>query len=269
MNKYVTLLTLLIFSFCTFSCKKNSNSESLIQTKRVIEGEFSTNYGYESICKTTDNNIVIVAKKGYPDHLYVAMMNSSLDILWEKSFTSEIDNAGGITASSDGGVVIASDQYVPNGMHDVNYCLNLKKLNSKGDLEWRNEDAYGATTLQVLQDGSFVVLRQNQFARQDYAILYGADANGHKNWEMIYTDQEALNVYNLYPSKESGFVFTQYNFGPMKMIKTDNYGNKLSEKIIGSYGSMGIVLLQNKYCCYCYESNTSTHYLNLVINLVD
>ncbi len=365
MNKCVTLLTLLIFSFFTFSCKKNSDSEPVIQTKRVIEGEFSSNYGYESLCKTTDNNIVIVAKKGYPYHLYVAMMNSSLDILWEKTFTSEIDNAGGITASSDGGVVIASDQYVPNGMHDVNYCLNLKKLNSKGDLqweknywfnsgfghlypirqtsdkgfvigveyfisdtsllnyptlfkvneqgdslwskgipvlfncigrdiglapdggflvsgpcsvyktdslgnlEWRNEDAYGATTLQVLQDGSFVVLRQNQFARQDYAILYRADANGHKTWEMIYTDQEALNVYNLFPSKENGFVFTQYNFGPMKMIKTDNNGTKLSEKIIGSNGSMGIVLLQNKYCCYCYEYNTSTHYLNLVINLID
>lgn len=365
MNKTITIITLLFVCSCILSCKKKSDSGTVIRNKRIIEGQFYSNYGYESLCKTTENNVVIIAQKGSPSHLYVAMMNSSLDILWEKTFASEIDNAGGITASSDGGVVIASDQYVPNSMHDVDYCLNLKKLNSKGDLqweknywfnsgfghlypirqtsdkgfiigvayfisdtsflnyptlfkvseqgdslwskgvpglfncigfdiglapdggflvsgpcsvyktdslgnlEWHNEDAYDATTLQVLQDGSVVVLKQKDVIFGNYSILYRADANGIKAWEMMYTDGYVSGIYNLCISKENGFVFTESYFGILKLIKTDNKGNKLSETRIEGYISMGIVLVENKYCCYCYEYNTSAHCLNLVINLVD
>lgn len=366
MNKSVILLTLLIFCFFTFSCKKNSDSGGVANTKRVIAGEFVSNFGYESICKTTENNIAIVAKKSYTGHLYVAMMNPSLDVLWERTFDSQINNAGGITGTDDGGVVIASNQFVPDSTRDGKYCLDILKLNSKGDLQWEkrysflnfdpgptypiretsdkgfiigvlntipdtipefyptlfkinaqgdslwsktvhnlfncivtdigiapdggflvsgpcsiyktdslgntewfNKETYHATTLQVFPDGSFIALKRSELTF-NYPQLYKADANGNMIWEQTYQVDQIMDICNVCPSKENGYVFTYCDLCHTAwMMKTDEHGNKLSEFPLKDVGTWGIVQVQNKYYCFNYDNNVSTHFYNLVVKIME
>jgi hypothetical protein len=365
MNKILTLFILLFVCFFSFSCKKSSNSAGGTVNNIVIEGEFIPNFGYESICKTTQNNIAIVAQKSYPGFLYVAMMNQNLCLLWQKTFSDQINQAGGITGTSDGGVIIACNQLVSDSIEAANYCLDIRKLNSNGGLQWEKKysffsfgandgptypiretsdkgfiigvldtlsdkrlypalfrinaqgdslwsktvhgfcncividvrvapdggflvsgpclvyktdslgnyqwfnDATQATTLQVFQDGSFVAIGESDLVHQ-YLQLCKVDANGNKIWEQTYTMDQAMYVGNVCMSNDSGYMFTYgKSSNSVWMVKTDAQGNKLSETSLNDYGTWGIVQIQNKYYCYNYDYNTSTHYYNLVVKIVE
>jgi hypothetical protein len=366
MNKAISIICLLVVCTCLFSCQKNSsNDESISEKQKIIEGEFRDNRGIHSLIKTHDNNFAIVARKGESRQLFVARLNSSLNILWEKSFGSDIDNAGGIIESNDGGLVIASNKQVSNNPYQINYCLNLLKLSHTGDILWEKnylfESGYGTeypilqtsdggfiicvpyhvpddtcrfyptlfkigqqgdslwskgipehfncvgldigiapdhgflvtgpcslsrtdslgnlkwdgglishmSSLQVLQDGSVVVLGSKSGNSGFESVLTKVDVNGDIVWERILMNGWDMESYNLGQSVGNGFVITEKVNGTVKLIKTDNTGNKVSEKNLDCYSSCGLVPVQGMYCIYTNKVNTSKQYFDLIISLLN
>lgn len=366
MNKVISIICLFVVCYCLYSCKKKSSSdESTSGKQKIIEGEFRDNSGIHSLCKTHDNNFAIVARKGESRQLFVAMLNSSLSILWEKSFGSDIDNAGGIIESNDGGLVIASNKQVSNNPYQINYCLNLLKLSHTGDILWEKNylfengqgeeypilqtsdggfiicvsyhipddtcrcypslfkisqqgdslwlkgipehfnclehdigiapdqdflvsgncslsrtDSQGnlnwdiwlishMSSLQVLQDGSVVVLG-NKYGNSGFeSVLTKVDVNGNIVWESTLMTGWDLKSYNLCQSVGNGFVVTEKINDIVKLIKTDNAGNKLSEKNLDCFSSCGLIPVQEMYCSYTCKVNTSKQYFDLIISLLD
>jgi hypothetical protein len=55
----------------------------------------------------------------------------------------------------------------------------------------------------------------------------------------------------------------------VKLIKTDNTGNKVSEKNLDCYSSCGLVPVQGMYCIYTNKVNTSKQYFDLIISLLN
>jgi hypothetical protein len=366
MNKAISIIGLFFVCFCLFSCKKDSsNDESTAEKQLIIEGEFRDNRGIHSLFKTHDNNFAIVARKGESRQLFVAMLNSSLNLLWQKSFGSDIDNAGGIIESIDGGLVIASNKQVSNNPYQINYCLNLLKLSHAGDILWEKnylfESAHGTeypilqtsdggfvicvpyhipddtsrfypslfkinhqgdslwlkgipelfncfghdigitpdqgflvsgpcglsrtdslgnlkwssgkgshmTSLQVLQDGSAVVLGSKYGNTGFESTLTKVDVNGTIVWENIFMNGWDIQDYNLCQSAGDGFVITEKVNGIVKLIKTDNTGNKISEKNLDCFSSCGLVPAQDMYCSFTYKVNTSKQYFDLIISYVN
>jgi len=366
MNKAISVICLFVVCYCLFSCKKkSSNDESTSEKQIIIEGEFRNNNGIHSLFKTHDNNFAIVARKGESRQLFVALLNSSLSILWEKSFGSDIDNAGGIIESNDGGLVIASNKQVSNNPYQINYCLNLLKLSQTGDILWEKNylfesgqgtpypilqtadggfiicvsyhipedtcrsyptlfkisqqgdslwlksisdhfncigldiglapdqgflvsgpcslsrtDSLGnlkwdshqishMTSLQVLQDGSVIVLGSKSGNHILESALTKIDVNGNIVWESILMNGWVIESYNLCQSVGDGFVITEKVNSTVKLIKIDNAGNKMSEKNLDCFSSCGLVPVQGMYCIYTYKVNTSKQYFDLIISFVD
>jgi hypothetical protein len=366
MNKAIAIISLFVVCFCLLSCKKDrSEDETTSAQQKIITGEFLYNRGIHALIKTHDHNFAIVATKGQSRQLFVAMLNSSLNILWEKSFGADIDNAGGIIESNDGGLVIASNKQVSGNPHQINYCLNLLKLSQTGDILWEKnylfESSYGAdypilqtsdggfiisvsyhipddtcrfypslfkisqqgdslwlkgipelfncfghdigitpdqgflvsgpcalsrtdslgnqkwstgmgshmTSLQVLQDGSAVVLGSKSNDASHESTLTKVDANGNIVWESTFMNGWDIQDYNLCQSAGSGFVITEKVNGMVKLIKTDSAVHKLAEKNLDCFSSCGLVPVQGMFCVYTYKLNASKQYFDLIISLVD
>lgn len=222
---------MLLLCVFLFSCKKKSDSGDSAKTNIVIAGEFVQNSGYESICKTTENNIAIVAMKSYT-HLYVAMLNPGLSLLWEKTFDEKINNAGGITGTDDGGIIVACNQFVPDSTQGGKYCLDLRKLDSKGDLQW--EKKYSFLSLESVlnypiretSDKGFIIGELN--TRPDtislyYPTLFKINSLGDSLWS-----KTAHNLFNCYVSdigiaSDGGFLVESCGL----TYKTDSLGNIL------------------------------------------
>lgn len=230
MKKAIPIVFLIVAGVCFFSCKKNNgNDESTSEKQLIIEGEFHDNNAIHSLCKTHDDNFAIVACKGESRQLFVAMLNSSLNILWEKSIGSDIDNAGGIIETNDGGLVIASNKQVSENPYQSNYCLNLLKLNDAGEILWeRNyqfESFYGQEYPFVqTTDGGFIIGVTYHIPDDPYRFyptLFKIDHKGDSLWLKGIPDLFNCMVTDIGIAADNGFFVS----GPCALCRADSLGN--------------------------------------------
>jgi len=230
MKKAIVIICLLAVGCYFLSCKKNSsNDNSTSEKQKIFEGEFQDNNGIHSLFKTHDNNFAIVARKGESRQLFVAMLNSSLEILWEKSFGSDIDNAGGIIESNDGGLVIASNKRVSANPQQIPYCLNLLKLNHSGDILWEKNYLFESASgqeypLVQTADGGFII-GVSYHTPDDlfnfYPTLFKIGQQGDSLWIKAIPDHFNCVISDVGITPDHGFVVS----GPCALSRTDSLGN--------------------------------------------
>jgi hypothetical protein len=367
MKKVTAIVVGLVILATLSTCKKNSGDSSGSGNERVIAGDFLENVGFHEICKTHDNNFAIVARKGPSQSLYVALLNSSLYVLWEKEYGSNVDHAGGIIESGDAGLIIASKRFVilkdSTGVYYCSYYLDILKVSSAGDslwekkypfsvtsggdypllktsdggiiisvsypiadtldyypslfkvdqqgdslwlrsipgefgcfgtdialtpdngflysslcsvsgtdsaghLNWDSDQLSGASSVLALQDGTIAALVR-AYTDRNIASLVLADPNGNKLWGKQLMEAWDMQLYHLYRTTNNGYAFMGKFDGVIKLVRTDNDGNKLSEINMNGYYSNGFTLFGEKFCCYLTRENPSTHKADLYVCLVE
>ncbi len=239
MNTAIRIASLLIMCLFLFSCHKNNDNEGedTAEKKLVITGEFHDNNGTHSLCKTNDNNFVIIARRGESRQLYVARLNSSLAILWENSIGQDIDNAGGIIASTDGGLIIASNKQVSNNPVQINYGLNLLKLNHSGDILWEKNyrfESYNGQEYPIIQttDGGFIIGVSYHIPEDPgrfYPTLFKVDSHGDSLWIKAIPDLFNCPVTDIGMTPDHGFLVS----GPCALSRTDSLGNLIWSNTFG------------------------------------
>jgi hypothetical protein len=229
MNKTAVILFLYIAFFVVLSCKKSNNSEvpgSDIQ--RIFTGEFLENRGTHALCKTLDNHFAIVAGKGESRQLFVALLDASLNTLWEKTYGSDVDNAGGIIETSDGGLLIASNKQVSTNPMQINYGLNLLKINRTGEIIWEKnylfESAYGQDyPIIKTPDGGFVIgvpYHIPEDSLRFYPSLFKVNSQGDSLWLKGIPGSFNCAIRDMAPAAYTGFLIAASLF----IFRTDSLG---------------------------------------------
>jgi len=185
--------------------KMDSNGEK--QWSKFFGGTF-TDKPYDAI-QTPDNSYIIVGSSDSADFnissnigsydFWIIKISENGNLIWEKSFGgSEIDEARGIAASSDGNYIIVGDTRSNdfdvsknNGAAD----LWVIKMSTEGNLLW--EKSFGGSSFDVgrsiknTPDNGFIIsgssrsadgdISQNQ--GQNDAWVLKIDANGNLEWQ--------------------------------------------------------------------------------------
>ena len=227
MKKVTFILLCLMAFFCAVSCKKKSSEATIPPvTEKIIPGNFYYFNGFHGICKTHDGRIGLVAVQGDSMKLYVAIMNASLDILWERTIGSFIEVAGGITEATDGGIVIACNDRADYG---TLRSLHLFKLSSSGALLWekkyRFESGIGEDYAIVeTPDRGFMISVAYHIPDDTlrfYPTLFKIGQNGDSLWSKGIPGHFNCYGFDLGMEPDRGFLVA----GPCGVTRTDSLGN--------------------------------------------
>jgi hypothetical protein len=229
MNKAAFTISVFLACVVVLSCKKNTNSETpIVIQERIFTGEFLENRGTHALCKTHDNHFAIVAGKGVSRQLFVAFLDASLNTIWEKTYGSEIDNAGGIVETSDGGLLIASNKQVSTNPMQINYGLNLLKLSVTGEILWEKNYLFESSRGQdypVVQtsDGGFVIGVSYHIPDDSlhfYPTLFKVNHQGDSLWLKGIPGSFNCFVSDIALATDQGFLVA----GSIFLYKTDSLG---------------------------------------------
>jgi hypothetical protein len=220
---------------CTlfFSCNKSSSEEetSITPKEKIISGEFTDNRGIQALCKTHDNHFAIVARKGSSRQLFVSMLTTSLEILWEKSFSTDIDNAGGIIESSDGALVVASNRQVSTNPNQINYGLHLLKISAAGEVIWEKNYLFQSGMgecypIRQTSDGGFIMGVPYHIPGDPYRFyptLFKVNSQGDSLWSKGIPGFTNCVVSDIGLTPDQGFLVSC----PCALVRTDASGNQI------------------------------------------
>ncbi len=188
--------TFLIFFTFAFSLL-TIYAQSSITWNRLYDGGFyDDDYGY-GLCQTTDGNFVL---GGYsPFHgAMVLKINSYGNTIWRRHYTGSSGEA--ITATNDGGVVLASPTFL--------------KINSQGDTVWlRSYPGNGINNLyDVIQcsDGGYFTCGR---AYYDSGFVMKTDSFGNFLWKQIISDTSLIvRLYAICEDYSNGCIVAGMEF---------------------------------------------------------
>jgi len=137
-----------------------------------------------------------------------------------------------IQQTQDGGFVVTGNTEVSN---DGNIDINIKKINSSGDVEWSRNYDYGkndeANDIQVTTDGGFIVTgcSGNDFGD---AIILKINSSGELEWEKKYGGTYTDKAYSIKQTTDGGYIVAGYTYSSdttdidIYIIKLDEDGNE-------------------------------------------
>jgi len=182
-----------------------------------------------SLTMTRDGNLVAVGhgqsfnKNGDFD-VYAVKLTPKGDMLWQKAYGGdETDNANGVCATKDGGVMIAgSTESYGKGYNDI-YLL---KLDKDGNKVWQK--TYGskkddiAYAIAPSSDGNFILAGSSDSYSKDNLDFYitKVTATGKQIWAKAYGEDKKDIMRAITPTKDGGCVVTG---------ETESYGSKHSD----------------------------------------
>jgi hypothetical protein len=223
-----SLYSIFIFFMLIFflsGCKKSTdNGSSDSQTRKLISGDFYFNIGQNTLCQTSDNGFTVAALiGGYK--IYIAKTNSAFDILWTKTYGSNISSVGGIVESSDKGFVIVSN-YIDTTSYPYKLYVDLIKLNQSGDLLWEKKYRFNylyesGFALRETPDKGFIIIT----IHNDHLDLFKINSTGDSIWSRNYTDYSiisGLGSMDIQITSDKGFIAVEDGI----ILKTDSLGNK-------------------------------------------
>lgn len=208
--------------------KIDSNGEK--QWSKFFGGTF-TDIPYGTI-QTSDNSYIIVGSSDSADFnissnigsydFWIIKISENGNLIWEKSFGgSEIDEARGIAASSDGNYVIVGDTRSSdfdvsknNGAAD----LWVIKISPEGSLIW--EKSFGGSSFDVgrsiknTQDNGFIISGSSRSANGDVSQNQGQndawilkiDSNGNLEWQKTIGGSEIDFAYDAVELNDGTFI---------------------------------------------------------------
>lgn len=160
-------------------------------------GVVETSDGYLMVGSSDSIDVDIKNNKGSYD-FWIVKIDKTGNLIWEKSLGGDqIDEARGITATSDGNFIIIGDTRSANKdviKNNGGADVWATKINSKGDLIWQKN--YGGSSFDVGRsikktlDGGFIISGSSRSSDneiinkgQNDAWILKIDQNGNQQWQ--------------------------------------------------------------------------------------
>ncbi len=193
----------------------------------------------------------------------------SPDIIWEKTYGGEGDEAGfSIQETSDGGYIIAGfTSSYGAGDNDV----YLVKTDVDGEILWTS--TFGGSyddigfSVQEVCDGSYIVagFSYSFGAGHNDIYLLKTDKYGNELWEKTYGGTDGDACFSVQETSDKGYIITGFteSFGAgendVYIIKTDVNGDTLWTKTYGGSGfDRGSSVQETTDCGYIVTGWTSS-----------
>ncbi len=216
-------------SYCTSIVKVDSNGN--IQWESDLSSQVLSTIPH-SIQQTSDGGYVVAGYAHEPRGNYstwVAKLNSTGNIQWQKFFTNSIINgATAIRQTPDNGYVIAGFTLANNAYH-----ILVVKLDSSGNLIWQKTYStnYGtfANSLELTSDGGYIVGGVVYTVSYFPAIVLKLDSKGIIQWANTYTDKGAgIQLNSIIKTVDGGYALAGYIYNGVDKAwigKIDSNGN--------------------------------------------
>ena len=182
------------------------------------------------ICKTADQNYVVVGNIGAGDQIFLAKLNQSGNLFWCKVYDSPLHLwTSSVETTTDSGFIIGAYAIELTG-NDHDFLII--KTDSLGNVTWSNE--YGGDRTEGVpeviqtQDGGYLAASYSYsfwFMNPEpdgYAVKL--DANGDTMWTRVYGDQGVNGLSRPLQTDDHGYMFVSYMQSVRTIIKTDSMG---------------------------------------------
>lgn len=200
------------------------------------------------IQNTSDGGFILTGTSGYTSNheILVIKLNSVGDTLWTRifyQFYSSINDTSShvgksVIQTSDGGYMVLGNLVVGGGLLESGQAVMIK-LNSAGDITWRNTFFFSAgimsntnylNSIRQAPDGGYLfagsATQGSGLFTTDDAVLIKTDMNGAILWTKRFASNSYL--YDIALTNDGGFIVagnTSSWGGGAYLIKTDSIGN--------------------------------------------
>jgi len=162
---------------------------------------------------------------------WILRLDSRGKVVWQQVVGGPMtEKVFGITASDDGGVVIAGKTYsVGAGGSDA----LVARFGPDGDLRWQKiyggEHNDGARSIAPLDDGGFVIAGSKGGAENDDAWVVALDGDGEKRWDRTHGTPGEDGAVSITQAADGGFAVAGYSQRP-GLSSFDNWVVRLDAK---------------------------------------
>ncbi|HYV95546.1 MAG TPA: T9SS type A sorting domain-containing protein [Chitinophagales bacterium] len=200
----------------------------------------------------------------YSSDYWIVKLNTSGNIVWQKSFGgSNDDEAGTIQQTTDGGFIVAGTSRSNDGNVSGNHGYEdywILKLDTSGDILWKksyggsNPDRGGSVRQTI--DGGFIVAGDSYSSDEDVSGNHGSadywimklDTNGNIIWQKSFGGSGLDQASSIEQTEDGGFIVggnSGSNDGDVSgnhgsydywILKLDSDGNLEWQKSLGGSG---------------------------------
>lgn len=188
---------------------------------------------------STDGDVTVY-HGGYSD-FWVIKLDKSGRLVWQTTLGgSDNEEANAVTATADGGYVVAGYTDSSDGDVTVNHGLSdywVVKLDGTGQKLWQTvlggSGTEQASAVATTTDGSIVVAGSISLANTNYATGYHGsmdywviklDASGHQLWQRALGGSSYDQAYGITATTDGGMVVAGFSMGPTDGDVTANHG---------------------------------------------
>jgi len=205
-----------------------------------------------TIIETQSKNIFmcgsISKSPGYNYDVFLMKLNSTGDTIWSKVYMeNDSETAFDMIQASDGNLVIAATGEPNSGSFWLGgvYYLYFLKTNTDGDTLWTAKHSLsnriGARSIIETNNGEYLITYVNYDSEAPSTMMLKLDANGIKLWEQEVVQDNNYGGYSTTELSNGDLMFcgTYANDNRQIMVvKTDNLGNVIWEKVYGEYSGI-------------------------------
>lgn len=244
-NAFLVLGTASLYTGGTTSIYlvKINNSGSILWEKTYSGSDVKEG---TSLIKTIDGNYLILGSiiptSQTNKNIYIAKVDTSGSLLWEKTFNS-VDYIVGndIIQNLDGTFIIAGIRIIASTTPNTD--IYIVKIDSNGNVIWTqtfgsSKQEYG-NSLQATASGGYMITGSND----GNLYILNVDAEGIKLWDQVIYG--GTNGHSIIPTDDGNYVIVGDTWGDVYLTKIDASGTLLWDHSYGAnYQDIGYSVQQ-------------------------
>lgn len=210
-------------------------------TNFVVKHAASTIGIVHSVVQTLTGEYVVEAYNNAKASL--SKFDNAGNLLWQNFYGTESyhpEYIGKVVENADGTIVVASNDALTFGAHDV----YLFKTDANGNLIWEqhyNQNTAVSTDLDKTADGGYIISAIKNYNNAPKIVLIKTNSNGIQEWAKEYNGDGtgSWKAYSIRQTMDGGYIVggaKVVNFSTRKnmyLIKTDAFGEIYSNTLDG------------------------------------
>lgn len=217
------------------------------QWEKTFGGSIA-NYG-RVIKQTPNGNYILVGNRmsedNYRYNLYAVKLDSNGNMLWEKTFGSDLQDEGySVEITPDNGFVLAGFNTTENDGKN----MYVVKVDSDGTLQWEN--SFGGSEEEIAYD--IKITKDDGFAVVGRTLTYGSGSSdfylvkitsgGELQWSKTFGGSQGETALSIDETADGGLILVGYTFSygnggrDVYVVKANSNGDLSWEKVFGGSG---------------------------------